>query len=104
MLTSAGAELIWQAVNPASWSLAVTDGAQRAVKPVETATIDGEACVLACTFSGDEANFEWTAREVVASDGTLVDSEVEDNGRKAPGAEWRIEVVLTIGAAMAAGV
>lgn len=67
-----------------------------AAAAIETVEFNAEGVVVSATFPADFANFEWRAREVVTTDGTVIDRQEEDLGRKAPGAEWTLEAVIEL--------
>lgn len=77
--------------------IVVSDGSATASAPAEV-TLDGATIVLTAVFDERTANFHWTRRDVVADDGTVVDSLEEDQGVKALGAIWTLEVPLEVAA------
>lgn len=101
MLTPEGAAWLWRnTVAEGSLSIVVSDGAQEASAVAEIKGIevddDGAVLTLLCAFGPDDANFEWRKREVRTKDGTVLDSLEEDQGRKAPGSEWSMEVSIEL--------
>lgn len=78
----------------------VSDGTQSADSPVasvETVEEDGSTFVrLATEFGSDQANFDWARRAVRLPDGTEVDAEETDGGRKVGGQVWEYEVRIKV--------
>lgn len=75
--------------------LEVTDGQQTARQPAIVG-VDGDTILLTASFSEREANFEWTTRRVVMG-AAVIDEEAVDQGRKALGAVWVLEVAIEAG-------
>lgn len=108
MLTPEGLQRIWEIVARQSddsikgGAIVVTDGTDSHSATIEEATVtlegDTASLVVAGTFSEDEGNFEWTNRQVVTAQGTVLDEDSEDGGRKAQGSVWSIEVSLDLAA------
>jgi hypothetical protein len=102
MLTSRGLAWLagWVAGELEGGSLFVGDNDQQsATKPIENIEVsvddDGVHLVtLTATFGEPEANFDWNVRGVVLADGTDIDRKVVDQGRKAEGSVWTLEIVL----------
>lgn len=59
-------------------------------------TPTGVRLVFRASFGEDTANFEWRERAIVAPDGTMIDRTVADQGRKAPGSIWVMEMALSL--------
>lgn len=106
MITPEGWERIarWQAGEIENGGLlGVTNGTVSAwatVSAVAVSALDGGGFRVAveAIFAQDQANFEWTARSLKLADGTVIEAEPEDLGRKAEGAEWAIAVRIDFGA------
>lgn len=60
---------------------------------------DGDArrvLLVAENIGEDDANFDWAKRSVKFTDGTVIDSDESDGGRKAQGAIWTAEVAFDL--------
>jgi len=71
--------------------------------PVRSATVEKQengAYRLTATavFAEADSNFTWNKRKIKLADGTEIEAEEEDLGRKAEGAEWEIAVKIDFGA------
>lgn len=85
-------------------SIVVGDGAQVAQSAIESIEVveikgDGEATFgVQCeaTFGAQDANFEWSRNGVKLADGTEVDADQKDGGRKVAGSAWTIAVVIKV--------
>jgi hypothetical protein len=99
-MTTEGAAWIWTGLvdQLAGSRIVVVNGTEKASAEVERTAVDGRELTLTATFGEDDANFEWTAREVVTSQGIVLDRQEGDFGRKPPGAIWVIDAVLELGA------
>jgi hypothetical protein len=75
--------------------IVVSDGSDTASAPAEV-TADGTTVLLTAVFDERTANFHWRRREVRDPDGTLVDALEQDQGEKAFGAIWTLEVPLEV--------
>lgn len=78
-----------------------TETADTQVEAVEVVEIKGDgdsAFGVQCSgkFSATEANFEWARSGVKLADGTEVEAEDKDGGRKAVGSAWAITVVIKV--------
>lgn len=94
-------EWIAEELRESAW-LVVADGqGESAVATITEAVYkvreDGSSAVE-CTalFDSDQANFEWAKHDVKLKDGTIIDRETEDLGRKADGAIWTLKVAVLI--------
>lgn len=105
MLTPEGAQWLaaWmvERLLAGSW-IVVSDGAgESAVATISDAQVvetEGTYSVVAsATFEEGEANFEWRKRSVKLADGTVIDSDEEDAGRKVAGAVWAYQVTIDVG-------
>lgn len=106
MLTHEGSKLLMQLAlgdstdTISGWRVRVSDGSQEAFAPLDGVVLaDDEgwsAANLTATFGELDANFEWTQRDIVSSSGVVVDTLIEDLGRKAVGAEWQVEAILQL--------
>lgn len=103
-MTSDGLRWLWEARVKALEGafVRVGDGTQfseakvASVELVQSQNPDGSqgiSAVLKTTFPGDDANFEWTQRDVFVGK-VKIDAVKEDMGRKAPGAAWDVAVLL----------
>lgn len=77
-------------------TIEVADGQGESAQADAAVTVTGATIVLSADFGEDEASFEWRERRVLAQDGTVLDEELADQGRKAPGAIWTVEVTLDV--------
>jgi hypothetical protein len=69
--------------------------------PITSIEVQGEGgedrVVLATAEVGEnEANFEWAKRSVKLTDGTVLDADESDGGRKVQGAVWTAEVAFDL--------
>lgn len=77
----------------------ISDGAGDSYPaPIETITVadDHSQVLIAAEVGENEANFEWAKRSVKLTDGTVLDADESDGGRKAQGAVWTAEVAFDI--------
>lgn len=96
MLTPDGATAILEMFAAQPLTIRVSDGeSATAVAAAGLVGVQDGVLRLRATFGAGEANFEWRIREVLAG-ATVVDKDVTDFGRKAPGAEWDIDVELAL--------
>ncbi len=107
MLTPEGAkwmaDWIVERLLAGAW-IVVSDGAgESAVATIaEARTVEQDGAysvVAAATFGEEEANFEWSKRSIKLADGTVIDADETDAGRKVAGAEWAYEVTIDVGSA-----
>lgn len=65
---------------------------------IEQITVsDDKTQVLVGAEVGEgDANFEWAKRSVKLTDGTVLDADETDGGRKAQGAVWTAEVAFDL--------
>jgi hypothetical protein len=106
MLTPEGAkwmaDFIVERLLAGAW-IVVSDGAgESAVATISGARVeqeeDGDCRVVAVAVFGEsEANFEWSKRSIKLADGTVIDADETDAGRKVAGAEWTYEVTIDVG-------
>ncbi len=100
MLTPEGIALLWKLAAGSSddtldgWKIRVADTEAAATWRVS----DDGVLTLSASFGADEANGEWSQREVVSGQGIVVDTENEDNGRKSPGSQWQVDVSIELAA------
>jgi hypothetical protein len=80
-------------------TISVTDGSQQASAPIDEVSVQGEALIATATFGEDVGNFDWTSRSIVAEDGTVLDTQPDDHGRKAQGAVWTIDAGIELAVA-----
>lgn len=85
--------------------IVVTDGTQEASVVIDewpwatTVEEDGDTFTrlsVSARFESDVANFVWAERRVVTKEGVIIDRVTKDFGRKAPGAEWTMQVDLDL--------
>jgi hypothetical protein len=59
---------------------------------------EGQVYEVVCTatFGEEVGNFEWAKRSIKLTDGTVIDSNTEDAGRKVQGSVWTAEVTLEV--------
>jgi hypothetical protein len=105
MLTPEGAkwmaDWIVERLLAGSW-IVVSDGAgESAVATISEARTEEDAdgdyqVVATATFDENSANFEWKKRSVKLADGTVIDSDEEDAGRKVEGAVWTYDVTIEV--------
>lgn len=94
-------EWIAEELREGAW-LVVADGqGESAVATITEATYvvrDDGSSVVECTalFDSDQANFEWAKHDIKLANGTVIDRETEDLGRKASGAVWTLKVAVLI--------
>ena len=90
----------WIAEEAQGGWIVVSDGAgQSEVASItEIEVTEGESPTVICraTFTGDRANFEWAKRAVKLTDGTVIDVNEDDAGRKVEGAVWDVEVEIEV--------
>ena len=72
----------------------VSDGSSSAEAPILAVTVDGGRVAVEAEFGGQDANFEWQVRELVASDGTVLDRTEADMGRKSEGSLWAVDATV----------
>lgn len=105
MLTPEGAkwmaDWIVERLLAGSW-IVVSDGAGESavatIAEARTVEVEGAYSVEAtATFGEGEANFEWSKRSIKLADGTVIDADDTDAGRKALGAEWTYAVTIEVG-------
>ena len=93
MLTPSGASFLWELVAAdlvdGSITVRSADG-KSAEAPITSVDVTANRIEVVAAFPDGEANFDWASRDIVASDGTVLDTKREDLGRKAPGAEWTL--------------
>lgn len=88
MLTSEGVARLWELVAPQISAVRVSDGTQSADAAVTNVELgdpdqDGDTEItVTAVFQASEANFEWAEQSVVLEDGTVLDAEKKDLGRK----------------------
>lgn len=106
MLTAEGwkwlADWVAGEVSNGGWVIVAGDGKSGAA-PVKTATVEdldggGYRLVVTAVFASADSNFTWAQRRLKLADGTVIDAEDEDLGRKAEGSEWEIAVKIDFGA------
>lgn len=104
MLTSDGATRIAEilAGQFADARIVVANGSQEASAALDQApsSQDGRLTFQA-TFGEQEANFDWSETRIVAADGTVLDVDRADGGRKAPGTEWTLTAEVDLSPAEA---
>lgn len=89
----------WASQNLAGAEVVVSDGDQEARAPLTQApSVDGATVLLRAEFAEEQANFDWTERQIVLGDRVL-DSVSGDFGRKSAGAIWAVEVPIELGPA-----
>lgn len=104
MLTQEGVTHIWRIVagesNDRIASVRVSSATDTATVDVQHTEVIPEAggAILRVRAIFDEraANFEWLKREVVTRDGIVIDSNLEDGGRKVLGMVWDVEVDMNL--------
>jgi hypothetical protein len=79
----------------------ISDGAgQSFPAPIATIEIqeedDKRRVLLSAEVGENDANFEWAKRSVKLTDGTVIDTDESDGGRKAQGAVWHAEVAFDL--------
>lgn len=97
MITEAGARWLLALVAAAvgNAQIVVRDGSGASATENATASVVDGDLVLTAVFGEDEANFSWRERVLMVG-GNEVDVERRDEGRKAPGAVWTVETVLSM--------
>lgn len=79
----------------------VSDGTQEAESQIESVEVvkvdDAYGVQVETTFGSTAANFEWSRNAVKLPDGTILDADQTDGGRKAVGSAWTIAVVIKVG-------
>lgn len=79
-------------------SIEVTDGGEnRAGTVIVGRAREGQELVFSGEFDADFANFDWRVRRVLLEDGTVIDEEQEDMGRKASPSVWNLEIRVAFG-------
>lgn len=78
-----------------------TETAETMIDKIEVVEIKGDGDTsfgVQCegTFGATEANFEWSRNGVKLADGTEVDADQKDGGRKAAGSAWTIAVLIKV--------
>jgi hypothetical protein len=101
VLTPSGATAVadFLAVRLDGGSIRVGNDSDTASVPIQTAVTDGDTVTVRGVFPELEANFDWRYREVLDSDGTVIDRDDTDFGRKVLGAVWAVDVPITVAAA-----
>ena len=69
----------------------VSDGTASAEAPILEVSVSEGHVRVGAEFGGQEANFEWKIRELVGSDGTVLDRTLADMGRKSEGSVWTVD-------------
>ena len=72
----------------------VSDGSSSAESPILAVTAQDGRVEVEAEFGGQDANFEWRVRELVASDGTVLDRTEADMGRKSEGSLWAVDATV----------
>lgn len=98
MWTEAGLAWLAQTVaeNADRLTLVISDGQGEEVSraiPGSAVQVDGSTATITMTLGEDEANFDWRERRVVF-DGTVIDEDLTDQGRKVQGAIWTVAVTF----------
>lgn len=62
----------------------------------DTEDPEGRIVLATAEVGENEANFEWAKRSVKLTDGTVLDSDESDGGRKVQGAVWTAEVAFDL--------
>lgn len=75
--------------------IVVTDGENQDGASVTKVAVDGAEVTATAVFGEDKANFDWKERWLIL-DGTVIDSETADFGRKSAGAVWSIDAVVDL--------
>jgi hypothetical protein len=106
MLSADGAKwlagLIAAQLLEGAWIVVSNGSGESAVATITDAKVgtadDGSAIVIAgATFGEADANFEWSKRSIKLKDGTVIDDDITDAGRKVEGAVWAYEVTIDVG-------
>lgn len=102
MLTPDGTTRLWAILagqsddSLAAATLVVRNGTQSAAATLdEPPAVDGHAITFRATFGEQDANFEWSSRDVVSAQGVVIDQAAEDLGRKAGGV-WTLEATIEL--------
>jgi hypothetical protein len=91
-------EWIAEELMEGAW-LVVADGAgESAVATITDARYNEEEGTVEASalFDSDNANFEWAKHAVKLKDGTIIDREVKDMGRKQSGSVWTLKVSIDV--------
>lgn len=77
-----------------------TETAEAAIENIEVVQIEGEDASYGVqvegTFGATAANFEWAKNGVKLADGTEIDADQKDGGRKVAGAAWKLAVLVKV--------
>jgi hypothetical protein len=102
MLTAEGLPRLWAILAGQSDDslgaarLVVRNGTQEASAELDgPPAIEGGTITLRATFGEQDANFEWSSRDVVSDQGVVIDHEEHDFGRK-QGGEWTLEAAIDL--------
>jgi hypothetical protein len=77
-------------------TLVVSDSVTSASALISDIAIADGVLTATATFGEGEANFEWREHQIVAADGTVIDKQPDDHGRKAQGAVWTLDAELEL--------
>lgn len=72
----------------------VSDGSSSAEAPILAVILKGGVVAVEAEFGGADANFEWMVRELIGSDGTVLDRVEADMGRKSEGSLWAVDATV----------
>ena len=96
MLTSEGRQALAEdtAARLDGGTVRIISGDRQAEAAIASVTVQDGRVTVEAEFGGSEANFDWQVRELVASDGTVIDRHEADMGRKAEGSMWAVDATL----------
>lgn len=102
MLTPEGLTRLWAILagqsddSLAGARLVVRNGTQEASAELDgPPTVAGATIAMRATFGDQQANFEWSSRDIVSAQGVVIDHEEQDFGRK-QGGEWTLEAAIDL--------
>lgn len=93
MWTSAGQAWLATLVGAEALVIVVADGQGAEARQEGEVRVDGGAVEITATFGENDANFEWSERRIEV-DGTVIESDDADQGRKVQGMIWTVTVTL----------
>jgi len=77
-----------------------TESAEAPIESIEVVQVEGDGVSygvqVEATFGATAANFEWARNGVKLADGTEIDADQKDGGRKVAGAAWKLAVLVKV--------